>query len=59
MLGVPKTSTITEIKKAYRRLVVKMHPDKGGDEAQFKKLQEAYEVLSDPTKRKVLTLVFF
>lgn len=53
ILGIPKTSTIPEIKRAYRKLVVRMHPDKGGDEAKFKELQEAYECLSDPSKRRL------
>ncbi|GAB5034575.1 Hypothetical protein NocV09_02000250 [Nannochloropsis oceanica] len=53
ILGIPKTSTLTEVKRAYRHKVVKLHPDKGGDEKQFKALQEAYEVLSDPAKRRL------
>ncbi|EKU22228.1 molecular chaperone, partial [Nannochloropsis gaditana CCMP526] len=52
-LGIPKTSTLSEVKRAYRRLVVRLHPDKGGDEKAFKALQEAYEVLSDPAKRRL------
>jgi DnaJ family protein A protein 2 len=42
-----------DIKRAYRRLAIKMHPDKGGDEQQFKKLTEAYDVLSNPQKRRL------
>ena len=46
ILGVSKTATADEIKRAYRKLAVKYHPDKeGGDEAKFKELGEAYEVL--------------
>jgi curved DNA-binding protein len=51
-LGVTHTTQPDEIKKAYKRLASKHHPDKGGDEAQFKKVQEAYDVLSDPQKKQ-------
>lgn len=55
ILGVSKNSTQEEIKKVYRKLAVKYHPDKGGtkeDEAKFKEISEAYAVLGDPGKRK-------
>jgi curved DNA-binding protein len=56
ILGVSKTSSQDEIKKAYRKLAVKYHPDKTrGDnqaEERFKEIGEAYEVLKDPEKRK-------
>jgi len=51
VLGVSKGSTAAEIKKAYRKLALKNHPDKGGDPETFKKMTVAYEVLSDPEKR--------
>ena len=52
-LGVPKNATAEEIKKAYRKLAREHHPDaSGGDEARFKEIQGAYDVLSDPEKRK-------
>lgn len=50
-LGVPKSATADEIKKAYRRLARKHHPDAGGSEEKFKEIGEAYEVLSDAEKR--------
>jgi molecular chaperone DnaJ len=53
VLGVGKTASADEIKKAFRRLAVQYHPDKeGGDETKFKEVNEAYEVLKDESKRK-------
>lgn len=56
LLGISKTATADEIKKAYRKLAVKHHPDKnqGNKQAEekFKAIGEAYEVLKDPVKRK-------
>ena len=50
-LGVTQNATQEEIKKAYRKLASKHHPDKGGDEEEFKKINEAYSVVGDPEKR--------
>lgn len=56
LLGVEKTATAQEIKKAYRKLAMKYHPDRNpGDkeaEEKFKEINEAYEVLSDEEKEK-------
>lgn len=52
-LGVPRTATQSEIKKAFRKLARKHHPDAGGDEVKFKEINEAYEVLSDEKKREL------
>jgi molecular chaperone DnaJ len=53
VLGVSKSASADEIKKAFRRLAVQYHPDKeGGDEAKFKEINEAYEVLKDSEKRQ-------
>lgn len=51
-LGVAKNATPDDIKKAYRRLAAIHHPDKGGDTAEFQKVQLAYEILSDPEKKQ-------
>ena len=53
VLGIPKTASEDEVKKAFRKLAVKHHPDKeGGDETKFKEINEAYEVLKDKQKRQ-------
>ncbi len=53
VLGIKKDASADEIKKAFRKLAVKYHPDKeGGDETKFKEINEAYEVLKDQQKRQ-------
>jgi DnaJ-class molecular chaperone len=53
ILGVPKDSSANDIRKAYRQLALKHHPDKGGKEEDFKEISEAYGTLSDPDKRQL------
>jgi DnaJ-class molecular chaperone len=50
ILGVSAKATWDEIKKVYRKLVMKHHPDKGGQPATFRKIQGAYEILEDRHK---------
>jgi len=53
-LGVSKSASADEIKKAYRKLALEHHPDRGGgneSDAKFKEINEAYQILSDPQKR--------
>lgn len=52
-LGVSKDADENEIKKAYKKLALKHHPDKGGDVEKFKEISAAAEVLCDPEKRKL------
>lgn len=53
-LGVSKEASSDEIRKAYRKLAAKLHPDKvGGSQEKFQDLQAAYEILSDPEKRQI------
>lgn len=53
VLGIGKDASADEIKKAFRRKAIELHPDKeGGDEAKFKEVNEAYEVLKDQPKRQ-------
>jgi curved DNA-binding protein len=51
ILGVDKSASADDIKKAYRKLAMKHHPDRGGDAAKFQEIQSAYETLSDPQKK--------
>ena len=52
VLGVSRDAAQSTIKKAYRRLAMKHHPDKGGDQLKFQEVQQAYTVLSDPQQRR-------
>ena len=52
ILGVSKDASQEDIKKAYRKLAVQHHPDKGGDESKFKEISEAYENIGDENKRR-------
>ena len=53
ILEISPTATQEEIKKAYRKKALVSHPDKGGDPETFKKVNSAYEILSDPEKREL------
>ena len=52
-LGVSENASQDDIKKAFKKLAVTHHPDKGGDEKRFKDINEANNILSDPQKRRV------
>lgn len=55
-LGVGRNASSDEIKAAYRKMAMKHHPDRGGDEKKFKEISEAYDVLSDPKKKEIFDL---
>lgn len=52
-LGLKRGASADEIKKAYRSMAMKHHPDRGGDEKRFKEIEEAYRTLSDPQKKQM------
>lgn len=52
ILGLDKKATKEDVKKAFRKLAQKHHPDKGGDESKFKEITEAYSTLADDKKRR-------
>ena len=51
ILGVAESATPEEIKAKYKKLAMVHHPDRGGEQAKFQEIQEAYATLSDPEKR--------
>ena len=53
ILGISKNANKKEIKRAYLKLAIKEHPDKGGDGEKFKEIAKAYQVLSDSDKRRL------
>lgn len=56
ILGLNKNANQDEIKSAYRKMAMKHHPDRGGDEKKFKEIEEAYRTLSDPQKKQVFDM---
>lgn len=55
-LGLKRGASDADIKKAYRSMAMKYHPDRGGDETKFKEISSAYEALSDPQKKKIIDM---
>lgn len=55
-LGLQQNASDDEIKTAYRKMAMKHHPDRGGDEKKFKEIEEAYRTLSDPEKRRMIDM---
>jgi DnaJ-class molecular chaperone len=53
-LGLNRGASADDIKKAYRSLAMKHHPDRGGDEKKFKEISQAYEFLTDPEKKQMI-----
>ena len=54
ILNVDKNDDLDKIRKSYRKLQFKYHPDKGGSEEMFIKINEAYDILSNPEKKKYI-----
>ena len=52
ILEIEKNSSQDQIKKAFRKLSLKHHPDRGGNEEEFKKINRAFQILGDPMKKK-------
>jgi DnaJ family protein A protein 2 len=52
ILGVPQNATTDQIKKAFKKLALQNHPDKGGDENKFKEINRAHAVLTDEQMRQ-------
>lgn len=55
-LGLKRGASDADIKKAYRSMAMKHHPDRGGDEKKFKEISQAYEYLSDPQKKSIIDM---
>lgn len=55
-LGLNQNASQDEIKAAYRKMAMKHHPDRGGDEKKFKEIEEAYRTLSDPQKKQMFDM---
>ena len=55
-LGLQRGASDAEIKKAYRSMAMKHHPDRGGDERKFKEISQAYEFLTDPQKKQIIDM---
>jgi curved DNA-binding protein len=55
-LGLKRGASSDDIKKAYRSMAMKHHPDRGGDEKRFKEIEEAYRFLSDPQKKQIVDM---
>ena len=55
-LGLKRGASDAEIKKAYRSMAMKHHPDRGGDQNKFKEISTAYEALTDPDKKRIIDM---
>jgi DnaJ-class molecular chaperone len=55
-LGLKRGASDADIKKAYRSMAMKHHPDRGGDEQKFKEISQAYEFLTDPQKKSIIDM---